>query len=185
MNSSKGVLFFVAIAILLFGNLAQADTIYTYTGLPMTCTSMSNACPSPTLTLNGTMRLAAPLAPNMFFGTVNPTSYDFVVTGGPFTSQHFTEAPPLPDQFRFITDPMGAITGWQISFTGSLESAASVKFVTSGDSFNDSTGPAFSSSNATPGSWTVGAPVPEPSSMIIFGTGLASLAGMIRRKIRK
>jgi hypothetical protein len=130
------------------------------------------------------MTLAAPLAGGLFFGPVTPTSYDFFVTGTNFTSQHFTQDPPAPDAFAFITDPSGVITGWQISFTGSLETSSTVKFGSGGDSFHDSTGIAFSASNSSPGVWTVAGatPVPEPSSLALFGSGIAALAATVRRR---
>src|SRR3954470_14867415 len=97
MKTNSKILFFLLVLVLT--SLAHADTIYNYAGNAMACVG---ACPASQLTLNGTMALSSPLAPNLFIGAVTPTSYDFVVTGGPFPSQHFTQGAPGPHLFSFI-----------------------------------------------------------------------------------
>src|SRR4051812_33646739 len=71
-----------------FTVIAEADTVYNYTGNAMTCTG--GPCPANPVTLTGSVTFAQPLNPNLFFSTAPnaaPNSYDFVVTGGSFTSQ--------------------------------------------------------------------------------------------------
>jgi hypothetical protein len=41
------------------------------------------------------------------------------------------------------------------------------------------------SANGTPQEYIGYSPVPEPTSMALFGTGMLSLAGMVRRKLKK
>jgi PEP-CTERM motif len=44
--------------------------------------------------------------------------------------------------------------------------------------------PGSQSGNGTPQEFIGYAPVPEPGTMILFGTGMLSLAGMVRRKLK-
>jgi len=179
MKNKAGFLLLTAI-ILCVSSLVQADVTYNYTGNAMHCTG--GVCPVDPLTLTGSLTLSSALASNLFFGPVTPTSYTFVVSGTAF-SQQFTQADPGPDSFAFITNGSGVITGWQISFAGTLQTAYSVDFIGGGDSYANSTGAAWTEGNSSPGTWTVGSPVPEPSSLILLASGAMGLLGVIRRKM--
>ncbi len=182
LNKTISKFVFAMLVAASFTVLAKADTVYNYTGNAMACSG--GPCPASPVTLTGSVTFANPLNPNLFFSTLPnaaPNSYDFVVTGGSFTSQHFTSG----GTFAFVTNGSGVITGWQISFAGFLETAFSQQFGGGGDSYANSTGAAFTYANSNPGTWTVGpptAPVPEPSSLLMIGTGALGVIGTLKKR---
>src|ERR1700693_5567524 len=178
---------------------ASADTMYTYAGNPFkSFFSQTNGLPAGVSAINGSFTLSNPLGAN-FSGIVTPLSFSFSDGASPLT-----QVTAIHSSFSVTTGPTGAITQWNIGVTGG---GASVTYpdVTLGTSSNlfsgirisiDSTrynltvlgvtingGKAF---NTTPGTWsssTVITPTPEPSSLIMLGSGLLGGLGVARRKL--
>jgi hypothetical protein len=179
---------------------ASADTIYAYTGTPMS--SVVGTCPAP-CTITGIMTFSTPL----------PANDTLVLTGwmGGFTdglqSLSFTDGYGFPLSWfpgflpvlfdmEFSTDNLGNITAWNVDVWASSDNyeiytssqMQSGRPLACDDAYGyDMTCRLFANqwvaaSTGGPGSWTVETPVPEPSSLILFGTGLVALLGAARRK---
>ena len=174
---------------------AFASVIYQYTGNPY----ISIQSPYDTsMSVTGTLELAAALAPNLSLTTVTPLSFSF--SDGVNTTTGAT-ATLTSSQFEFATDSAGNITGWNISmftsnpsatvgqlWSSSLSTANNVSTVSdtaftatcsSGTTSCNVTSGASASVAGQPGSWGV---VPIPDAVWLFGSGLLGLVGMARCK---
>lgn len=168
---------------LLGPNSVRADTTYTYTGA--TFSSLSGLSCPPDCSVNGTFTIPAPLPP--FTATfINPTAFDFQIsTAGTPTWTNLNIGPY--SFFELATDIYGNVAAWTFSLHN-----------TNGDSVFVCNGPAplpntcgspfdtFTSAGGglaqTGGAGSLIA-TPEPSTLILLGTGLLGLAGA-KRKLR-
>jgi hypothetical protein len=187
----------------------MASTSYTYTGNDFTTITCVGNCPGPAYStsdfISGSFTLSSPLAPNLDEVSIFPSSFTF--TDGPDT---FTSGDPLisvcncsPSFSNFSTDASGNITAWNIMLTLGELGAASlttvdanlgvIRGLTVDDSanFSDNTPDGFTGQNAASnihdaGTWTVGntSAAPEPGGLILLVTGLAGIAGGLRRRSR-
>ena len=170
---------------------ASADTIYAYTGKPFTFATAG-------LTLSdfisGTIDLSSPLPTNATDLNVTAlvVSYDFMA--GALSATQLTTVPT----FVVSTGPTGLLTAWglleQSPTTGVTEFGITNGLMACGPAGCQGAGPAdlvseaniaiIASNFGTPGTWALVTPVPEPSSLILFGIGLLCLMGMALYKKR-
>lgn len=168
---------------------AQADTVYTYTGNPFNEFSGGAACP-PICSISGSFTVATPITvpENQFFVTVSPLEFSF--TDGSMTITQANAAQSTLE-FTIATDSHGDIVSWFI-LVGSATSISALATdngasVAVDDRFacTDTLGvpcvEAFVHDN--PGTWT-STSVPEPSTLLLFGTGLLGMLGLYRTKTK-
>jgi hypothetical protein len=177
---------------------ANADTTYVYTGNPFDEFSGADSCSmgAGECSLSGSFTVAAPLGDNLAFGSITPISFSF--TDGVNT---ITSADTLTlDILEIETNASGQIVGWYFHFNVNVPGNSTFELTSDTDPPLSTEGDLSGvESNVSPfafsaiadnfddaGSWSVAgtSPIPEPSSLALFGTGLACIVGL-RRKIHK
>lgn len=200
-------------------NARAADATYDYTGQMMSGTGhytvdnplpnepSSGSSPGYPLTLDGTLTLAAPLAPNLSNFSVTPIYAVFslglpaggplVLTGpdpsyaGPGVGANVNSNTSLQfTSLNFSTDSTGTIIGWDLAMAGTpysferfiattTQSGDSAQYVISEP--NSGGGNSYDvGANSTPGTWAEVTPSPAPEiDPASAGSALTLLAGMI------
>jgi hypothetical protein len=180
---------------------ASADVVYDYTGSPFTRVegAYSNALGQ---SITGTFTFASALTPNTVYYWFSPSpeipSWNLTVDGQTWTSSDST----LQDGWSFRTDNSGNIFDWSFNFDatggslgvqwtdsgGDSETAYPTLIInTTNDVLQNYYYPHNDlASNTSAGSWsldTSSAATPEPSSLLLLGTGLAGFAGVLKRRL--
>jgi hypothetical protein len=170
---------------------ASADTTYTYTGQPFVGFSGTDSCSGGVgeCSISGSFTMASPLGDNFAFSEITPPSYSF--TDGVNTITQLNTS--LVVAFEVGTNASGDINQWEIQV---LTDGGFLELLTySNDIFGmpidmsgleSTTAPyPFIATAETPalGSWGPTGSVPEPSELIMLGSGLLSFLGIsLRRK---
>jgi len=190
MPSSKRVISAALFCLLMTVYMAapvKADTTYTYTGKDFNQFGAFGGGPGATcppqcnLTVSFTLATAlGPDANEVFFN--NPLS--FVINDGLET---ITEANATPFGFDHVsTNSSGNITGWNMGWataTDSVFSSTDPPGCTGCRVVDGSfTATTFAEINDNPGTWSFATTVPEPSSLMMLGVGLLSLAGLTLKR---
>jgi hypothetical protein len=185
---------------------ASANTIYTYTGQSLGNFSggfsclVGTSCP-----ITGSFTTSQPLGPNYNGSCAGgpPACLPSPVLAYSFTDGFttWTSSNAFNNPFGVQTDAKGNIASWYILLfqpgssglylflqTANLPSSTSVPVEDgSGASTLLSNGSTFYAYNLNqPGTWSVSstppAPTPEPSGLLLLGSGLISVLGVVRRK---
>jgi hypothetical protein len=166
----------------------MADTTYTYTGADFTTAS---GIYSTSDFISGWFTVDAPMAAN-FAGTITPTSFAF--TDGVQTITN-VNADTANNKFGFAFDASGNMVNWSVQIDINMTQYGSGQYDTIAMNGGSSVvwdwaivsqggqpiGHYGEAQNSVSGRWTESA-TPEPSSFVLFLTGLICVAGLVRRR---
>ena len=163
---------------------ASADTIYTYTG------NAFDEYPSGEWGIMFSMRVAQPLGPNLDSVSITPEYIRFSGYPSPLISPFLRTSERCSFEgtqceFEFSTGPTGVITQWNVFYRDSQDLflwTYSLTGYTLVDDYHSFDLYCDRQNSNNPGSWSITTNVPEPSTLLVFSTGLLTLLGAARRK---
>ena len=178
-----------AVLVLMAGG-AQANTIYTYTGVNF---DFASSPYTTAMSVSGSITLASPLAPNLVGHDLLASLASWSFSNGVQT--YSSAVPPDDRQVIVSTDANGAIVDWSVWFGDPWVQSCGTRMDTStlglctdhGTSVlydtacTPSTGNCYGASSTNRGSWAV---IPEPSTGLLVALGLTCLAAKGRRRNR-
>jgi hypothetical protein len=176
---------------------ARADTVYTYAGNAYTFCLGTYTCTgtTPALSLTFATTLMGAQLDNLSNHPISASTFSF--TDG--TGLYITQANAVSDNIFISTGPTGAITGWFIvGLTtepppltlfriNSWFNTPEAQGATVDNSFVGPNPPIIGIGEVLddPGVWSSSSsPIPEPSSSLLFGTGLLGLLALAARSKR-
>jgi len=189
---SRTLVLLCVAALFVFGAVpaARADTLYTYTGTEFNNFDNPSLLPTGVTGLSGSVTLSSSLGDN-FSGFVTPAAFTF--SDGTTTITQLNESLPY-DSFYFVTNSTGAITSWDVELCAIGTSCSipvdyfeTVNTSASTDDYSLYIDPggtyALAWNLSSPGAW-VEQPIstPEPSALLLLGSGLIGLIGAKRKK---
>jgi hypothetical protein len=153
---------------------------YTYTGNPFTMSSPNFVNFT---SISGSFTLSSALGDN-FKGDVTPTSFSFDNGGGVFISS--ADANIEAESFYVVTNGSGVITNWIVQLQACIPNCSFYieTFNVPGQIY-DAVGyfTDYAENSNDPGTWSESGATPEPSSLLLLGTGLLGLGPLIRSRL--
>ncbi|MGN6592345.1 MAG: hypothetical protein ACTHJX_05530 [Terriglobales bacterium] len=186
----------LALAMAALAPLAQASPItYYYTGTPYnlysnyppTANAPYSCVAGQPCYLDVTMTLSSPLAANLSYANVTPTSFQF--TDGDPSDTVTNATANLNTGFIFSTDAGGNITQWEVFIQTNYGASPTMQLLTlnfPGDQLDDTSFSPCQGCNSVQyyayanGSWSTTPPVttPEPATWLLSSTGALALLGL-------
>ncbi|MGF7181473.1 PEP-CTERM sorting domain-containing protein [Tunturiibacter psychrotolerans] len=167
-----------------------ADTVYTYKGYNFNELYGDSGDLTTKDHVSGTVTFTQPLGDN---STVVVTPIAFSFSDGVSTITNLTAVPGLYLNVSLETNSLGEVAYWEIFMQNEVSPDPGYAYIYTENSGEGALDPAVDGGALegggaytyhAPGKWTESSvsTVPEPSAVMLLGTGMLGLVGMVRRK---